>query len=364
MDPSPGEPHSEPPPADTDRQVYVGGLPWGTEERDLQAEFEAIGTVTDVKVIYDRETGRSRGYGFVTFEDAKYVSEAIEKMDGREIGGRTIKVNRASGGMGGRDGPRFRDRDDYGGGGAAAAGVAAAVTVVRRATTITVRRATTTRPRDGRPTASRQHTTTTGMAMTRTVLPRAVTTLANLPRITTGRWRTAAGLPRRTARRRARCTGRIRTARLRRAPRRPACTTTMRWTRTTAARRRAARTRAARTTRLRLVRRRRARRRTTRGTRPRTTRTDRRRRAVPWARRLRAEERRPRRRTTTMPIRMRRRRATLRPIPTALQAVGVEATAAAEVPEDTDLALGRTILLSEAVSCVRVCNGSLALSWL
>ena len=92
-------------------KLYVGGLSWGTDDDGLRVAFEAHGTVSEAKVITDRESGRSRGFGFVTFEDSDSAQEAISKMDGTELDGRSLKVNvaqdRRSGGGGGGGGGRW-----------------------------------------------------------------------------------------------------------------------------------------------------------------------------------------------------------------------------------------------------------------
>lgn len=77
------------------KKLYVGGLSWGTSDEGLQAAFEAFGTVEDARVITDRQTGRSRGFGFVTFTDDSDADEAMKQLDGQELDGRTIRVNEA-----------------------------------------------------------------------------------------------------------------------------------------------------------------------------------------------------------------------------------------------------------------------------
>ena len=74
-------------------KLFVGGLSWGTQEQGLRAAFEEYGTVTDAVVITDRETGRSRGFGFVTFEDADDAQAAIEGLHQQELDGRRINVD-------------------------------------------------------------------------------------------------------------------------------------------------------------------------------------------------------------------------------------------------------------------------------
>jgi RNA recognition motif-containing protein len=92
------------------KKLYVGGLSWETDESLLRSTFEAYGELDEVKVISDRDTGRSRGFGFVTFADRKQADEAIAALDGKQLDGRTITVNEA------------RDRGDSRGGGGGGGG--------------------------------------------------------------------------------------------------------------------------------------------------------------------------------------------------------------------------------------------------
>ena len=91
-------------------KLYVGSLSWNTDDSGLKAAFEQYGEVTEAKVITDRDSGRSRGFGFVTFADSESAGAAIEGMNGTELDGRTLKVNEAQeraprrGGGGGRGG--------------------------------------------------------------------------------------------------------------------------------------------------------------------------------------------------------------------------------------------------------------------
>ncbi|PKN57064.1 MAG: RNA-binding protein [Deltaproteobacteria bacterium HGW-Deltaproteobacteria-14] len=99
------------------KKLFVGGLSWDTDDASLRQAFEGYGEVGDAKVITDRETGRSRGFGFVTFSDNAAATEAISKMDGASLDGRTLRVNEAqererTGGGGGGG-----DRGGRGGGG-------------------------------------------------------------------------------------------------------------------------------------------------------------------------------------------------------------------------------------------------------
>ncbi|MBD0418407.1 RNA-binding protein, partial [Streptomyces sp. TRM S81-3] len=84
---------------------FVGGLAWATDDRSLEAAFSTFGEILESKIINDRETGRSRGFGFVTFSSEQAMRDAIEGMNGKELDGRNITVNEAqsrrSGGGGG-----------------------------------------------------------------------------------------------------------------------------------------------------------------------------------------------------------------------------------------------------------------------
>jgi len=76
-------------------KLYVGNLAWGTDEHGLRTHFENFGTVEDVRIITDRETGRSRGFGFVTFSSRDDALNAIENLNGQDLDGRPLKVNEA-----------------------------------------------------------------------------------------------------------------------------------------------------------------------------------------------------------------------------------------------------------------------------
>jgi len=102
------------------KKLFVGGLSWGTTDDGLHQAFSQFGEIVEAKVITDRETGRSRGFGFVTFANDDGATKAISEMDGTELDGRTIKVNEAEdkgprGGGGGGGGGRG-GRGGYGGG--------------------------------------------------------------------------------------------------------------------------------------------------------------------------------------------------------------------------------------------------------
>jgi len=76
-------------------KIFVGGLAWATDDAGLKAAFESFGDVTEAKVITDRMTGRSRGFGFVTFETAEAAAEALT-FDGQMLDGRTVRVDKAN----------------------------------------------------------------------------------------------------------------------------------------------------------------------------------------------------------------------------------------------------------------------------
>lgn len=90
------------------KKLFVGGLAWATSDEGLHAAFSRFGEVTDAKVITDRETGRSRGFGFVTFENDGDADEAMSAMDGADLDGRSVRVNEAQ---------ERRKNDRRGGGG-------------------------------------------------------------------------------------------------------------------------------------------------------------------------------------------------------------------------------------------------------
>src|SRR5690349_14376411 len=100
------------------KKLYVGNLSFQTTEADLTSMFEQHGTVESARIITDRETGRSKGFGFVEMSDDDAANQAIQQLNGREVGGRALTVNEArpmerrdnarggfgSGGRGGRGG--------------------------------------------------------------------------------------------------------------------------------------------------------------------------------------------------------------------------------------------------------------------
>jgi RNA recognition motif-containing protein len=85
--------------------IYVGNLAYATTEAELRQAFEAFGRVESVSIIQDRETGRSKGFGFVVMPDATQAQAAVNGLNDKDVGGRRIRVNEA------------RPRTDNGGGG-------------------------------------------------------------------------------------------------------------------------------------------------------------------------------------------------------------------------------------------------------
>lgn len=101
------------------KKLYVGGLPYSFDNAELEKLFAVAGTVESAKVIMDRDSGRSKGFGFVEMSSASEAQQAIKQLNGTEQGGRTITVSeaqpereRTGGGGGGRGG-----RGGFGGGG-------------------------------------------------------------------------------------------------------------------------------------------------------------------------------------------------------------------------------------------------------
>ena len=109
-------------------RLYVGNLSFNTTADGVRAAFQGFGTVSDVHLVSDRETGRSRGFAFVTMGTPEEAAKAIEGMDGKTLDGRPLRVNEAEqrqarGGGGGGGGGGYRGggggggRGGYGGGG-------------------------------------------------------------------------------------------------------------------------------------------------------------------------------------------------------------------------------------------------------
>ena len=75
--------------------IYVGNLPWSASEQEIADAFAEHGTVEKATIIVDRDSGRSKGFGFVTMNDNDEANSAIEALNGYELGGRGLKVNEA-----------------------------------------------------------------------------------------------------------------------------------------------------------------------------------------------------------------------------------------------------------------------------
>jgi RNA recognition motif-containing protein len=93
------------------KKIYVGNLPWSCTDADLRDLFSPFGSVQSASVITDRETGRSRGFGFVEIDPGDGADRAINELNGTDFGGRPLRVNEAlekrrdgGGGGGGRGG--------------------------------------------------------------------------------------------------------------------------------------------------------------------------------------------------------------------------------------------------------------------
>ena len=105
------------------KRIYVGGLSYNTSAEELRKTFEAIGPVVSADVATDRDTGRSRGFGFVEMQSDEDAAAAIQKLDGTQLDGRSLTVNEAKpredrgGGGGGRSYGGGGGGRSYGGGG-------------------------------------------------------------------------------------------------------------------------------------------------------------------------------------------------------------------------------------------------------
>ncbi|MFT3700139.1 MAG: RNA-binding protein [Kofleriaceae bacterium] len=103
-------------------RLYVGNLSFNTTADGVRAAFEQFGTVSDVHLVTDRETGRARGFGFVTMGSPEEAAKAIQGMDGKSVDGRALRVNEAEerqqrGGGGGGHRGGGGGGGDWGGGG-------------------------------------------------------------------------------------------------------------------------------------------------------------------------------------------------------------------------------------------------------
>ena len=94
------------------KKLFIGGLSWNTSETRLREVFEKFGDLEDVRIITDRDTGRSRGFGFVTFTEEEAAQKAITEMDGSSLDGRNVKVNEAEDKPRRSSAPQYRPRQD------------------------------------------------------------------------------------------------------------------------------------------------------------------------------------------------------------------------------------------------------------
>jgi RNA recognition motif-containing protein len=109
-------------------KLYVGNLPYSAKEESLKDHFSSAGSVASVKIIIDRETGRSKGFGFVEMESDDAAQSAVSQLDGQEFEGRSLRVSEAKpqperesrgprgGGFGGNRGGDRGGRGGFGGG--------------------------------------------------------------------------------------------------------------------------------------------------------------------------------------------------------------------------------------------------------
>ena len=99
------------------KKVFVGNLAFATSGADLEALFASVGTVESATVVNDRDTGRSRGFGFVEMSSSTEASKAIAELNGKDLGGRAINVSEAKEQSNGGGGRRGGGGGGYGGGG-------------------------------------------------------------------------------------------------------------------------------------------------------------------------------------------------------------------------------------------------------
>lgn len=116
------------------KKLYVGNLAFSVTDDELMQAFTSFGTIASARVVMDRMTGRSKGFGFVELEDDSMADQAVEKMNGQTIAGRPVRVSEAKpqedrprgprreGGGGGFGGGRGRDGGGFGGGGRSGGG--------------------------------------------------------------------------------------------------------------------------------------------------------------------------------------------------------------------------------------------------
>ena len=99
------------------QKLFIGGLSFSTSDERLRELFASAGTVESAAVVTDRDTGRSRGFGFVEMSTAEEAAEAVKKFNGQEVDGRPLKVELANPSGGGRSGGGYRGGGGNRGGG-------------------------------------------------------------------------------------------------------------------------------------------------------------------------------------------------------------------------------------------------------
>ncbi|MBN1960286.1 MAG: RNA-binding protein [Deltaproteobacteria bacterium] len=77
------------------KKLFIGGINWNTNEDELRQAFAQFGEISDLKIISERDTGRSRGFGFISFVNSNDANNAINEMNGRKLAGSILKVNEA-----------------------------------------------------------------------------------------------------------------------------------------------------------------------------------------------------------------------------------------------------------------------------
>ncbi|XP_061373043.1 glycine-rich RNA-binding protein 2, mitochondrial-like [Gastrolobium bilobum] len=96
-------------------KLFIGGLSYGVDEQSLRDAFSSFGDVVEAKVITDRDTGRSKGFGFVNFNNVESAGAALSAMDGKELNQRSIRVSYANDRPAGPRSGGYRRDDDFGG---------------------------------------------------------------------------------------------------------------------------------------------------------------------------------------------------------------------------------------------------------
>ncbi|XP_027346357.1 glycine-rich RNA-binding protein 4, mitochondrial [Abrus precatorius] len=85
--------YCSPPSSPSSNKLFVGGLSWSVDEKSLKDAFSSFGNVTEVRIVYDKDSGRSRGFGFVIFSNDDDAKCAKDAMDGKALLGRPLRIN-------------------------------------------------------------------------------------------------------------------------------------------------------------------------------------------------------------------------------------------------------------------------------